>query len=70
MTPSEDIAELQPMSRGDVFDTSKVRFFLEGVLRLERMNGDTHVVVPMPTFRDHQIDLTFDFEESKPEGHL
>ena len=69
-TPSEDIAELQPMSRGDVFDTSKVRLFQEGLQRLERMNGDTHVVVPMPTFRDHQIDLTFDFEESKPEGHL
>ena len=68
MTPSEDIAELQPMSRGDVFDTSKVRLFREGVQRL--VNGDTHVVVPMPTFRDHQIDLTFDFEESKPEGHL
>ena len=70
MTPSEDIAELQPMSRGDVFDTRKVRFCLEGVQRLERMNGDTHVVVPMPTFRDRRIDLTFDFEESKPKGHL
>lgn len=69
-TPSEDIAELQPMSRGDVFDKSKVRLLLDGVRRREWMNGDANVVVCKPTFRDHQIDLTLDFEESKPEGHL
>ena len=69
-TPSEDIAELQTLSRGDVFDKSKVRLFLDGVQRLERMNGDVNVVVCKPTLRDHQIDLTFEFEESKPEGHL